>query len=218
MDGQQRDDAQAKVHEDERRGQRARRESAEQQRRERQQSRPLGPFGAGAIAPDKREEDRKIEQLDADHRTRFDEPNPGAGPDRDREPGAEQHQAENNHVHRMPSRLDGLAEHRAGHVDQHGPGDEQERHAENGQETGHHLDGGRFDVDRRQQDARQYLAPEAVEGKGMEGSEVIEVVPEELRSVGREQLAADQRARDGQPEAEHERDDEDLSEHRGMGR
>ena len=74
-----------------------------------------------------------------------------------------------------------------------------------------------FGVDRRQQGARRVLAREAVERKGVEGGEVIEVVPQELRSVGREQLAADQHTRDGQPEAEHERDDEDLNEHRGMG-
>ncbi len=65
--------------------------------------------------------------------------------------------------------------------------------------------------------ARQDLAPEAVERKGVERSQVIEVVAQELGSVRREQLATDQHARRGQPEAKNERADEDLGEHRGMG-
>ena len=70
---------------------------------------------------------------------------------------------------------------------------------------------------RRPRGPRQYLAPKAVERERMDGGEVIEVVPQELGGVGRQQLAAHQHGRDRQAETEDEGDDEDLGEHRGMG-
>jgi hypothetical protein len=121
-------------------------------------------------------------------------------------------------VQRQPRRLHGPAEHRERHREQHQPRDEQERHAEHGQQRGHERDDAGVDLEQRQHAARQHMPPEPIEREGIKGGQVVEVVLQELRGVRREELTAHEHGGGREPEAEHERDDEGLREHRGMGR